>query len=59
MLKVGDRVIMNRKYWVADKNVGRIFTVIKGPEEVAGTMVVWLEGYKGCYAVDGLIKVGY
>ena len=59
-LKVGDRVIMDReKYWVADKNAGRIFTVIKEPQEISGTMAVWLEGYSGCYAVDGLIKVGY
>lgn len=56
-LKVGDKVIMNRKYWVADQNVGRIFTVIKEPQEVSGTLVVCLEGYSGCYAVDGLIKV--
>lgn len=55
MLKVGDRVKINDKY--RGNNVGKVFTVIAGPQEVCGTTCVWLKGFSGCYAVDGLDKV--
>lgn len=58
MLVVGDKVFMNDKYRVSENNRGKKFTVIAGPREVCGTMCVWLEGYRGCYAEDGLTKVG-
>ena len=57
MLKIGDKVVMNGKYYVPDKNKGKVFVVKSEPQEVCGTQSVWLEGYRGCYAVDGLTKV--
>lgn len=57
MLKIGDKVVMNDKYYVSDKNKGKVFTVRSEPQEVCGTVSVWLEGYRGCYAADGLRKV--
>lgn len=58
MLTVGDKVVMNDNYHVSEKNKGKEFVVTAGPQEVGGTMCVWLDGYKGCYAEDGLSKVG-
>lgn len=57
MLKSGDKVKMNNKYYVSDANKDKVFTVKTEPQEVCGTLSVWLEGYRGCYAVDGLTKV--
>ncbi len=57
MLKAGDTVVMNDKYRVSPANKGRLFIVRTEPQEVCGTLSVWLEGYRGCYAVDGLTKV--
>lgn len=57
MLKKGDKVIMSDKYYVSEKNKDKIFTVRTEPSMVGGTLVVWLEDYKGCYAVDGLTKI--
>lgn len=58
MLSVGDKVVMNNKYHVPEKYEGKVFTVTAGPQEVCGTRSVWLAGYRGCYAEDGLSKVG-
>lgn len=58
MLKVGDKVILNDKYHVSEKYKGKVFTVKTEPQEVCGTLCVWLDGFSGCYAVDGLTKVG-
>ncbi len=58
MLKVGDKVAMNDKYHVSEKDKGKEFVVTVGPQEICGTLCVWIEGYRGCYAADGLIKVG-
>lgn len=57
MLNIGDKVIMNNKYRVPEQNKGKVFTVRTEPQEVGGTMCVWLEGFRGCYAADGLTKV--
>ena len=57
-LKIGDKVVMNSKYHVSDSNNGKVFTVMAEPQEVCGTLSVWLEGYSGCYAVDGLSRYG-
>ncbi len=54
MLKIGDKVTMNDKYWVSEKNKGKVFTVKTEPKEVCGTLCVWLDGFISCYAVDGL-----
>ena len=54
MLKIGDKVIMNDKYYVSEQNKGKIFTVRTEPQKVCGKMCVWLEDYRGCYAADGL-----
>lgn len=58
MLTVGDKVAMNGKYHVPEKYNGKEFTVTAGSQEVGVTMCVWLDGYRGCYAEDGLSKVG-
>lgn len=50
----GDFVVMNNKYYVANHNLGRVFRVKTEPQKVCGTLSVWLDGYTGCYAVDGL-----
>lgn len=55
IIKKGDRVTMNENYYVSEKNKGRIFTVRSSPQMVCGTLCVWLEGYSGAYAVDGLV----
>lgn len=57
MLKNGDKVKMNDKYYVSEENKKKVFVVTAGPKNVGGTMCVWLEGYSGCYAADGLDKV--
>lgn len=57
MLKIGDKVKMNNKYYVNEKNKDKIFTVRANPQKIGGTLVAWLEDYKGCYAVDGLTKI--
>jgi len=53
-MKPGDKVVMNGKYYVSEKNKGREFIITAGPQMVCGTACVWLEGYSGCYATDGL-----
>ncbi len=57
MLKIGDKVKMNNKYYVSEQNKDKVFTVKTEPQEVCGTLSVWLDGFRGCYAVDGLSKV--
>lgn len=56
-MKIGDKVAMTGKYYVPDKHRASIFTVVDGPRDICGTPCVWLEGYPGCYAVDGLRQV--
>lgn len=57
MLKKGDKVKMNDKYYVNQKNKDKVFVVRTTPQRVGGTLVIWLEDYNGCYAVDGLDKI--
>ncbi|WP_237077184.1 hypothetical protein [Neglectibacter sp. X4] len=57
MITNGDKVIMNEKYHVTEKNKNKVFLVSSSPFEVCGQMCVMLEGYTGCYALDGLKKV--
>lgn len=56
-MKIGDKVIMNDKYRIADKNKGVIFTVRSEPFNICGTECVLLENYRGGYAMDGLMVV--
>lgn len=56
-IKVGDIVIMNDNYVVADKNKGVEFKVRSEPFDLCGTTCVMLENYSGGYALDGLTKV--
>lgn len=56
-MKIGDKVIMNDKYRIADKNKGVIFTVRSEPFDICGMECVLLEGYCGGYAMDGLTVV--
>ena len=55
-LKIGDKVIMNDKYRVSEKNKGKVFIVRGEPFEICGTECVLLEDYRGGYAMDGLTK---
>lgn len=57
MIKQGDKVKMNDKYYVSEKNKEKVFTVTAGPQMICGTQCVWLDGFKGCYAIDGLTQV--
>jgi hypothetical protein len=54
---IGDKVIMNDRYFVADKNKNVEFTVRSDPFDLCGTVCVMLENYRGGYALDGLSKV--
>lgn len=56
MIKVGSQVKMNSKYYVSDENKNKVFTAISEPWEVCGSLVVKLDGYSGCYALDGLME---
>ena len=49
-MKIGDKVVMNDKYKVSDKNKGKVFVVRSNPWNVSGTQCVLLEGYSGGYA---------
>lgn len=57
LISKGDYVVMNDKYYVENHNLGRVFKVRTVPQMVCGTLSVWLDGYSGCYAVDGLTLV--
>ena len=57
MLKPGDIVVMNGKYYVSEENRGKEWTVRSKPWDLCGTMVVKLEGKAGGYAVDGLTLI--
>lgn len=56
-MKIGDKVVMNDKYKVSDKNKGKVFVVRSNPWNVSGAQCVLLEGYSGGYAVDGLTVI--
>lgn len=56
-MKIGDKVVMNNKYRVSDKNKGVEFTVRSEPFDLCGTVCVMLENYRGGYALDGLTKI--
>lgn len=53
-MKIGDKVVMNNRYYVSAENKGKVWTVRSEPWECSGTLVVLLEGKRGGYAVDGL-----
>ena len=44
-MNIGDSVIMNEKYVVAEKNQGKVFTVRSQHFDICGTECVMLEGY--------------
>jgi hypothetical protein len=54
MLKPGDKVTMNNKYYVSKENYGKVWTVRSEPWVCCGSEIVLLEGKTGGYAVDGL-----
>lgn len=56
-ITVGDKVKMNDRYCVSEKNKGVKFVVRSESFNVSGTQCVMLEGYRGGYALDGLTKV--
>ena len=45
---------MNNRYYVSEHNKRRTFEVISGPQKVGKVEYVWLKGFRGCYAMDGL-----
>ena len=53
-IKKGSLVKMNDKYRVSDVNKEKTCEVITDPQMVCGKLCVWVKGYRGCYAVDGL-----
>ena len=57
VIKIGDKVVMNDKYYVSEKNKGRKWIVNSEPFEICGTVCVKLLGRSGVYALDGLTKV--
>lgn len=57
-MKIGDKVIMNDKYYVSAENKGKVWTVRSEPWKCCGQLVVLLEGKSSGYAVDGLDIVG-
>lgn len=54
MLKPGDKVVMNDRYYLDEKNRGKVYTVASEPWNVCGKAVVNLEGKAGCYPVEWL-----
>lgn len=57
VFRAGDKVIMNGKYYVAEHNKDRIFTVIEEPQPATCLGGVWLSEYPFCYSADGLTKI--
>jgi len=57
MLKPGDKVIKNDKYYLCEADKGKVWTVRTKPWKVGGADVVQLDGKSGAYAVDGLTLV--
>lgn len=57
-ITVGDKVVMNNKYHVSEKNKETVWNVRSEPFDLCGTTCVMLENYRGGYALDGLTKVG-
>lgn len=53
-MKIGDKVVMNDKYYVSKASKGKVWTVRSEPWNCCGTTIVLLEGKSGGYAVDGL-----
>lgn len=54
-LKPGDKVKMNNRYVVPEKNRNKVWTVASEPWECCGEWLVRLEEYpRGGYAADGL-----
>lgn len=54
---LGDVVKMNDKYFEGKKHAGETFEVKSEPFTIGGTWCVYLKGYSGAYAMDGLDKV--
>lgn len=52
--EIGDKVVLNNKYYVPDDRKAKVWTVASKPWNLCGTEVVKLEGMSGGYAVDGL-----
>lgn len=57
MLKIGDKVKRNNQYCVPKDDKEKVYEVVTEPQEIGGTLCVFLKGYRCCYAVDGLTKV--
>ena len=53
-MKPGDKVTMNNRYYVSEHNKRRVFEVTSEPQKVGKVEYVWLKGFRGCYAMDGL-----
>ena len=53
-MKSGDKVTMNNRSYVSEHNKRRVFEVISEPQKFGKGEYVWLKGFRGCYATDGL-----
>ncbi len=51
---IGDKVVMNDKYYVSKADKNKVWIVRSEPWNCCGTIVVLLEGKSGGYAIDGL-----
>lgn len=54
--EIGDRVILNDRYYVFESSRNQIFTVLSEPYTICGTKCVTISG-KGAYAYDGITAV--
>ena len=53
-MKIGDKVVMNGKYYVSEENKNKVWTVCSEPWKCRRTACRLLEGRSGGCAVDGL-----
>ncbi len=53
-IHIGDKVVMNDKYYVSKADKNKVWIVRSEPWICCGTPIVKLEGKAGGYAVDGL-----
>lgn len=53
-LEIGDKVKMNGKYSVSDKDKNRVWTVCSDPMGIGDKRYIRLKGKTGGYPIDGL-----
>ncbi len=53
-MKIGDKVVMNNKYYVSNENQRKVWTVKSEPWGCCRTIIVLLDSKSGGYATGGL-----